>query len=524
MNTQNTSDTQTDLSSVLEKIAEIAEKSDKSDYIYRGEPECYDKVSSTLYREYETDIEAEHFDIEIVQNEILKEAKEYTHKTDEFEILAEFQHHGGKTNLIDFTTDYLIALFFACDGNRDEPGRVILLQNQSGIYKVVKPPRTIARAGIQKSIFVQAPSGVVDPDTVVCIPVDLKGDVLNYLRKHHDISTKTIYNDLQGFIENWSSHKSAYTEFYKGVTCQDRADSAKNLVEKQKWYDKAVAHYTEAIDLNPDFADGYNNRGATYYHKGDFDRAIQDYNTAINLNPEDAKIYNNRGNAYANKGEFDRAIQEHNIAIDLNPEDAKAYYNRGNTYYAMGDFGRATLNFIKAIDLNPNFAKAYANRGIVYSEIGDFDRAIQDYSIAIDLNPDFVDAYYNRAAAYAKKGELDAAIQDVSKVIALNPEDADAYNNRGNTYGNKGEINKAIQDYNKAIDSNPEYTYAYKNRGVAWLRLREWEKAKADFMTAKDMGIDIVAAFHNAHGSVENFEVKHGVKVPEDIAALLSRD
>ena len=130
MNTPNTSDTQTDLSRVLEKITEIATASANGNYIYRGESKCHKKVSSNLYREYEKDVEAEHFDIKVVQNEILREAKEYTHKTDDLEILTELQPHGGKTNLIDFTTDYLVALFFACDGNRYEPGRVILLKNQ----------------------------------------------------------------------------------------------------------------------------------------------------------------------------------------------------------------------------------------------------------------------------------------------------------------------------------------------------------------------------------------------------------
>ena len=235
----------------MAKIAEIIEKSADGDYIYRGEPECYEKVSSNLYREYEDDIKAENFDIAVVQEEILREAKEYTHKTDKLEILTELQHHGGKTNLIDFTTDYLVALFFACDGNRDKPGKVILLKKESEAYEVVKPPRTIARAGVQKSIFVQSPTGVVEPDTVVDIPADLKGAMLDYLQKHHDISTKTIYNDLQGFIENQRTHKSAYTEFFKGLTCQDRGDSAKDPVEKQEWYDKAIGHYTEAMDLKP---------------------------------------------------------------------------------------------------------------------------------------------------------------------------------------------------------------------------------------------------------------------------------
>ncbi len=328
MNTPNISDTQTDLSRALEKITEIANASANGNYIYRGESEIHDKISSNLYREYEADIETEYFDIEVVQKEILKEAKEYTHKTDEFEILTELQHHGGKTNLIDFTTDYLVALFFACDGNRDAPGRVILLQNRSETYEVVKPSRTVARAGIQKSIFVQAPSDVVAPDAVVRIPADLKGAMLDYLRKHHDISTKTIYNDLQGFIENRRIHKSAYTEFSKGFTCQDRADSAGDPAEKQEWYDKAIDHYTETINLNPEFAIAYNNRGNAYADKGDFDPAIQDYNTAIELNPNFAETYYNRGVAYADKGDFDPAIQDYNTAIELNPNFAEAYYNR----------------------------------------------------------------------------------------------------------------------------------------------------------------------------------------------------
>ena len=524
MNTENGSNTQTDLSGVLEKITEIATASATGDYIYRGEPECHKKVSSNLYREYEADIEAEQFDIAVVQKEILKEAREYTHKTDEFEILTELQHHGGKTNLIDFTTDYLVALFFACDGNRDKPGRVILLQNQSEAYKVVKPHRTIARAGIQKSIFVQSPSGVVEPDVVVCIPAALKGEMLDYLRKHHDISTQTIYNDLQGFIENRSSHKSAYTEFYKGLTCQERGDSVKTLAEKQACYNRAVVHYTEAIDLNPEYAVVYNNRGNAYSKKGEVDRAIQDYNTAIDLNSEYALAYNNRGNAYSKKGEVDRAIQDFNTAIDLNPEFALAYNNRGNAYTDKDNLDRAIQDLNTAIDLNPEYALVYNNRGNAYSKKGEVDRAIQNFNTAIDLNPQHAEVYYNRGNAYYNKGDMDNAIQDYNRAIEFNHEDSVAYNNRGVAYAKKGEFDTAIENYIKAIDLNPELADAYYNRGEAWLQLSEWEKAKADMGTAKNMGVDILASFRNDFESVADFEAKHGVKVPEDIAALLRRD
>ena len=201
MNTPNPSD----LDEVLAKINEIVKESATGDYIYRGEPEHYDKVSSSLYRQY-LDIEAKNFDVAVVQADILRAAHEYTpRKMEDFELLTTLQHYGDKTNLINFTTNYLLALFFACDGDPDEPGRVIVLQRQPKgdpkPYEVEEPPRTIPRAGAQKSIFVQAEKGFVEPDRIVIIPAHLKAALLDYLRNHHDISTKTIYNDLQGFIE-----------------------------------------------------------------------------------------------------------------------------------------------------------------------------------------------------------------------------------------------------------------------------------------------------------------------------------
>ena len=106
----------------------------------------------------------------------------------------------------------------------------------------------------------------------------------------------------------------------------------------------------------------------------------------------------------------------------------------------------------------------------------------------------------------------------------MNPDYAEAYLSRGLDYHSEGRFDRAIQDYSKAIELNPDYAEAYASRGEAWLHKSEWENAKADLIAARNMGFNIVGSFHNDYESVEDFEAKHGVKMPEDLAALLRRN
>ena len=203
MSPQEHSTTQNDkLEEVLEKISEIARVAARGDYIYRGEPEHYDKVSSGLYRQHSS-IQGEDVDLEAAHEEMLRDAKKYTGQTDEFEILAFLQHFGGKTNLIDFTEDYLVALFFACGTPSDRDGRIILLprQNDDETTSIRKPWSPRHRVIAQKSVFVQTKQGFLEPDECISIPKELKRPTLGHLQQHHGIKIERIYNDLHGFIK-----------------------------------------------------------------------------------------------------------------------------------------------------------------------------------------------------------------------------------------------------------------------------------------------------------------------------------
>ena len=107
------------------------------------------------------------------------------------------------------------------------------------------------------------------------------------------------------------------------------------------------------------FAYPYKRRpNIAYDSRGKVGLAIEDHNKAIELNPDDAEAYYNRGVAYGVKGEVYHAIVDFTKVIELNPDDAEAYYNRGVVYHAKGDYDRAIADYNMAIKLKPDLGRS----------------------------------------------------------------------------------------------------------------------------------------------------------------------
>ena len=485
------SEPETNDSKIQNLLQRIREKSAQGEYIYRGEAEHHGKIASGLYLRYAKEIDTKEFDIQIAQEEMLEQVKAYTDFTDETDVLSELQHYGGKTNLIDFTTDYLIALFFACDGSPNEDGRVILLNKNSNQGIISSPKKNQNNRVIsQKSIFFQAPKGYLDEEDstveIISIPKEMKQPVLDYLRKYHGITTHTIYSDIFGYIKNQEKHQTAYTEFYIGLTSYQKSG-----------YEDAIKHYDQAIDINPQFAEAYNNRGITKDRLGRHEEAIADYDEAIRINPQFAEAYYNRGTTKDVLGRHEKAIADYDEAIRLNTHLGEAYYNRGNAKNALGRHEKAIADYDEAIRFNPQYVEAYINRGNAKDALGRHEKAIADYNEAIRLNPQFVEVYSNRGNTKGKLGRYEEAIADYDEAIRLNPQDAKAYTNRGNAKNALGRHEKAIADYDEAIRLNPQLAEVYYNRGTAKITLGRHKEAIRDFSEAIRLNPQDAEAYTN---------------------------
>ena len=80
--------------------------------------------------------------------------------------------------------------------------------------------------------------------------------------------------------------------------------------------------------------------GANLIKEGKYKEAIDALNKAIEIDPNCAGAYFNRGLAYGKLGRSEKAIEDFSEAIKLNPNYAYAYYNRAAAYFYLKKYNK----------------------------------------------------------------------------------------------------------------------------------------------------------------------------------------
>ncbi len=95
-------------------------------------------------------------------------------------------------------------------------------------------------------------------------------------------TVKFVANPSKGDGMPESVHETVSAHLDHGGDCLDKGK-----------YDDAIADYTKAIALDPNFADAYSNRGVVYYEKGNKEQTIADFRKALEIDPSDHLTKNN---------------------------------------------------------------------------------------------------------------------------------------------------------------------------------------------------------------------------------------
>ena len=520
----------------LAKLRRLAPIGQGGQFAFRGQANSKWKLESTVYRRHKTRPSLEEF---IKYNcNLVDEAKNANYHQKEnkpledIEMLAELRHHSAATALIDFTRDFLVALWFACGPKRNsQEGKIFVVDTgdpdnflQLTSQDKKKPLEKILRfetrdgqndvAGTDKGLTTTPPGlwyweprfeinhrlssqkgvFIFGKDDIPCQEIPIlakdKETIREELRTWFGINEKSLLNDLPGFATiNDTSHRIpvAWTDYFR----------AGNSYYQQGEWEKALEQYDKI--RNSKCTGVYHNRGVAKVRLGRHKEALRDFSKAIDLNPRHAKAYNNRGIAKIALGLPKEALLDFSKVIKRKPQRATVYNNRGVAKAKLGRHKEALRDFSKAIDLNPEYTMAYNNRGSAKIDLGLPKEALLDFDQAIKRNSQYATAYNNRGSAKMAIGLPKEALLDFDQAIALNSEYAMAYNNRGSAKIVLGRFEQALRDFSKAIDQaialNSEYAMAYNNRGSAKIVLGRFEQALRDFSKAIDLNPQYATAY-----------------------------
>lgn len=174
---------------------------------------------------------------------------------------------------------------------------------------------------------------------------------------------------------------------------------------------KAVHSFSEAIELNPEFAEAYYRRGICYHYLHDDKLAIADFVEASSINFADPRSNLWEGFTHAKMGNFREALRAYSNAIAASDRFTPAYLNRGLAYMANGEYEKALADFNEAVRLEPANPDYYFKRGLAFEALGNWEKAAESYASAVEFSDKHAAAYRHLATAMERLGRTELAGQ-----------------------------------------------------------------------------------------------------------------
>ncbi|MEL6496821.1 MAG: DnaJ domain-containing protein [Cyanobacteria bacterium J06623_7] len=186
--------------------------------------------------------------------------------------------------------------------------------------------------------------------------------------------------------------------------------------KKRRRYDRNIPlqqsstprpHRSRGANAPPQNYLDYYNRGLLRAQTKEYRQAIEDYSQAIKLNPRFADAYLKRCEMRYKLGDNQGVLNDCHEVFNIDPTIAKAYYYQGRARYSLGSIEAAIESYNSAISQDQEYPQAYYYRGIAYKEFRQTDSAVDDLNKAAEL--------FRRQRNYDAYRRTQKAVNDLSK-------------------------------------------------------------------------------------------------------------
>ena len=267
--------------------------------------------------------------------------------------------------------------------------------------------------------------------------------------------------------------------------------------QRNKVWQDGITFWQDCVDKSPHKARPRFSLGAAFAASGAYEKAMAQYRMALEIDPEYGEVYNNIGNIDARRGDYAEAEAPYRKAIALQPAYVKAYYNLAVVLLAQEKYDEARAYLEQARHLDPNFADVYARIGDIDVAQGKTDQALEAYRQALDLSPEQPLVLSSIGKIYADKKEFDQARMYFEQALAQDPANAELLVDIGKLLQDQGHPHQALEYYRRAIAADPDTAAAHFNMANVYMTLDDKDKAERHYREALRLDPGLIEAHTN---------------------------
>ncbi|HEV8494089.1 MAG TPA: tetratricopeptide repeat protein, partial [Candidatus Angelobacter sp.] len=112
---------------------------------------------------------------------------------------------------------------------------------------------------------------------------------------------------------------------------------------------RAVVMFEKVMQIDPKFADAYNEAAYCYARQGDMDKAFADIKRYTELVPNEPNPQDSFAELSRMAGRFEDALTHYRMSLKIDPSFHESQLGLGDTYALMGDQQKARAEYAKAI-------------------------------------------------------------------------------------------------------------------------------------------------------------------------------
>ncbi|NJN81311.1 MAG: tetratricopeptide repeat protein [Caldilineaceae bacterium] len=228
------------------------------------------------------------------------------------------------------------------------------------------------------------------------------------------------------------------------------ADLATDPEQRQEMLDKSLAEYDMAVQLSPNAAHLWNEKGNAHVAREERDLAEAAFRHSLSLDQRFDQTYMLLADFFERDQAYDRIKEVLSEGLKELPENAQLYSYLGVAQARSDDLPGAIDSNLKVLELQPTNMGAMRNLSLLYRDSQQPEDAVKWAEQAIAITPpnqvnDLKQLHQLAASLYQVTGQQDQVLASYERIREIDPNDAAALRTLNSLYAQNQDWGKSVE-------------------------------------------------------------------------------